>query len=788
MNFLQDIKKRILIFDGGTGSVLQQRGLAPGEKPEMWNITHPEEIIRLHKEYLDAGCDIIKTNTFGINSLRFPGNVESLVSAATENAKKATENTKGKYIALDIGPCGKLLKPLGDLEFEDAVALFAQVVKAGEKSADLILIETMNDSLETKAAVLAAKENSSLPVFVTNVYDKTSKLMTGASPEAMVAMLEGLRVDGVGANCSLGPDLLMPTVKRLLNCASVPVIVNPNAGLPKLENGNTFYDISPEEFADYAVKMIKMGASIIGGCCGTTPEHIRLLKKKRKALKKQEIKNKNITCVSSYTTCVAFDKYPVVIGERINPTGKKAFKEALLNNNISYILNEGITQQECGAHILDVNVGLPEIDEPAVIKNVVTKLQEVCDLPLQIDTTNPSALENALRIYNGKPLINSVNGKQESMDLIFPLQAKYGGVIIALTLDENGIPDSGEKRYEIAEKIRKEAAKYGISKKDLIVDPLALTISSDGDAANVTLDALKLLNKNGYKTSLGVSNISFGLPCRENINSAFFLMALSGGLSAAIINPKSTTMMNAYRSFMALSGRDISCEKYIASFSEKISIPSEKSGEITLKEAIVKGLKESASLIAKEEKGIPLDIINLQIIPALDEVGKAFEQGKAYLPQLLMSAEAAKTAFDEIKLRMDKTDGTKYSVVLATVKGDIHDIGKNIVKVLLENYGFNIIDLGKDVPPETIVDTVVKTEAPLVALSALMTTTVPAMEETIKLLKKKCPSTRVIVGGAVLNQEYSDMIKADFYGKDAMEAVRYAEKLYEELNNEKKTL
>lgn len=781
-------QNRIFFFDGGTGSVLQSRGLKPGELPELWNITHPEEIVNLHTEYLSAGCDIIKTNTFGINRLKFNGKdktptVDVLVKKAMENAKKAVAPFENRFIALDIGPCGKLLKPLGDLDFEEAVSIFADVIKAGRDYADLILIETMNDSLETKAAVLAAKENCNLPVFVTNVYDSSSKLMTGATPEAICAMLEGLGVDAIGVNCSLGPIELLPTVERLLACSSVPVIVNPNAGLPKVVDGKTVYDISPNEFSDALLDMVKNGVRIVGGCCGTTPEHIKLVREKCGLISPMPVADKNLTVISSYTHAVTFGKSPVIIGERINPTGKKAFKEALRNNDLGYILNEGITQQEAGAHVLDVNVGLPEINEPEMMAEVVGELQAVSDLPLQIDTTDPVAMEKALRMYNGKAMINSVNGKQESMDAVFPLAAKYGGVIVALTLDEQGIPDTAEQRFNIAEKIKAEAAQYGISKNNLIIDPLALTVSSDPDAANVTLKAIKLLSEAGYKTSLGVSNISFGLPAREHINSAFFAMALKEGLSAAIMNPKSSAMMSVYYSYRALTGLDDACGDYISFASEHKTEVSAANTELTLTDAIIKGLREQAASCAKQSLALkqPLEVIDGEIIPALDIVGKGFEEGTVFLPQLLMSAESAKYAFDVVKEAIGKAGASKCPFVIATVKGDIHDIGKNIVKVLLENYGFEVIDLGKDVPPEAVASAVIKHKAPLAGLSALMTTTVPAMQETIEMLRKNAPDCRIVVGGAVLTQEYADMIGADKYAADAMETVRYADKIFCEL-------
>ena len=794
MTVLEKLNRTRLYFDGGMGTGFQKLGLMPGELPEIWNITHPDEVFSLHAEYLNAGSDIITTNTFGANILKFgkndsPYSLEEIISSALENAKRARDAFGGdKFVALDIGPTGKLLKPLGDLDFEDAVSIFAETVKLGVKyGADLLIIETMNDSYETKAAVLAAKENSDLPVFVTNAYDENAKLMTGASPSAMVALLEGLGVDALGINCSLGPDKMLPIIDEFVKYSSTPIIVNPNAGLPVFKNGKTEYEIGAEEFASIMEKIAKMGVNILGGCCGTTPEHIRALRQKTENIPFAPALKKNITMVSSYTHSVEFDKKPVLIGERINPTGKSRFKAALRDKEYDYILNEGITQQEAGADILDVNVGLPEIDETEVLTHAVKILQSVSDLPLQIDTTNISAMESALRAYNGKALINSVNGKKDVMDCIFPLAAKYGGTIIALTIDENGIPDTAEGRVEIAKKIIQYAAKHGIDKKDIIVDPLAMTISSDPNSAKVTLECLELLCAMGIKTSLGVSNVSFGLPQRSIINAAFFTMALKCGLSAAIMNPHSREMMNVYFGFCALANLDPMCEKYISYASRDNSSDiqiskSELSASDSLKRAILNGLKDDAAHFSKlllADTGA-LDIIDNSIIPALDKIGHDFENKKAFLPQLLMSAEAAKASFEIIKQNLASSGEKrekKFKIVIATVKGDIHDIGKNIVKVLLENYDFDVIDLGKDVAPEIIADAAEESGAPLVGLSALMTTTVPAMEQTISLIRKRLPHCKVVVGGAVLTQEYADMIGADKYAKDAMETVRYAESL-----------
>ena len=789
MNIIDFLKNNIVFLDGGMGTLLQERGLAAGELPERWNLEHPEVIVDIHRAYFDAGSNVVNTNTFGANILKFSAReLDEIVKAAIENARKAAEKSAGaqeKFVALDIGPTGKMLKPYGDLDFEEAVKVFAETVKLGVKyGADLIVIETMNDSYETKAALLAAKENSALPVFVSNAYSEDGKLMTGASPAAMVAMLEGMGADAIGVNCSLGPKALAPVVEEYLQYASVPVILKPNAGLPCSVCGKTHYDVSADEFAAEVAALVKKGVRIAGGCCGTTPEYIKATVEACKGIEPTAIQKKNITCVSSYTHAVIFDEAPILIGERINPTGKKRFKEALKAHDIGYILKEGIAEQEKGVHILDVNVGLPDIDEVSMLTEAVCELQAIIDLPLQIDTSNAAAMESALRRYNGKAMINSVNGKQESMDSVFPLAKKYGGLIVALTLDDSGIPSTAEERFEIAKRILAEAEKYGIEKKDLIFDPLAMTISADNCAARETLRAVGMIKRElGCHTSLGVSNVSFGLPNRDVINSNFFALALGRGLSAAIMNPYSAEMMNTYYSYRALAGLDENCSDFISSV-QSVGTVAQTVAEVKedfaseLQKAIVKGLKDRAaalteSMIAENE---PLSIVQNEIIPALDTVGIGFEKKTVYLPQLLMSAEAAKSAFDVIKAHMPSGGATdKPPFVIATVKGDIHDIGKNIVKLILENYGYPVCDLGRDVPPERIVEETVRLHAPIVGLSALMTTTVPAMEETIKQLRKKAPWAKIIVGGAVLNREYAERIGADKYAKDAMEAVRYAE-------------
>ncbi len=784
-NLRELLKTKRLYFDGGTGTVLQSMGLPVGTPPEKWNIDHPERITELHNRYLDAGCNIIKSNTFGVNCNKYE-NYAELIEKALICAKNAVSGRDCAFVAFDMGPTGRLLKPLGDLDFEEAVKIFgANVRVAAENGADLILIETMNDSFETKAAVLAAKENCDLPVFVTNVYDESGKLMTGAVPSAMIAMLEGMGVDALGMNCSLGPDMMLGILNEFIENASVPVIVNPNAGLPVVVDGKTVYNIDAKRFAEYMREMASMGACILGGCCGTTPEYMKLMIEATKEIEYKTPGFKTKTVVSSYTHSVEIGKTPTLIGERINPTGKPRLKEALREKDMSYILNEALRQEEAGVHILDVNTGLPEIDEAEMLKTAVEAIQAVTNLPLQLDSNDPKALEGAMRIYNGKPLVNSVNGKAESMESIFPLVKKYGGAVIALTIDESGIPETARGRCAIAEKIVKCAAEYGIDKKDIIVDPLALTVSSDSKGALVTMESIRLIKEMGLCTSLGVSNISFGLPEREKINSTFFAQSLQCGLDCAIMNPFSKGMMDVYFAHRVLHNMDTACAEYIeyanSAETEKVATPQKKDDKPNLHYSVVKGIKEQAIASAKclLETENPLDIINNQIIPALNEIGIAFEEKRAYLPQLLMSAEAASAAFDEIKAKMPDSGGeSRGEVILATVKGDIHDIGKNIVKVLLESYGFLVYDLGRDVSPEEILKKAKETGCTLVGLSALMTTTVPAMAETIELLNQGCPETKIVVGGAVLNQEYADMINADFYAADAMDTVHIAENFY----------
>lgn len=805
MKVLDYVKDNIVYLDGGMGTLLQKQGLKPGELPERWNISHPDVIIDIQKKYFDAGSNIVNTNTFGAHCLKFDEKeLSEIIEAAVKNVREAAKQSIGvqeKFVGLDVGPIGRLLKPYGDLDFEEAVEIYAKTIRLGVKNhVDLIFIETMNDSYDTKAALLAAKENSNLPVFVSNAYGEDGKLMTGATPAAMVAMLEGMGADAIGANCSLGPKQLKGVVEEYLKYASVPVLLKPNAGLPRVVDGNTVFDVHPEEFSDEIKEYVEAGIRITGGCCGTTPDYISAVVEKTTSMMAKPIVSKNLSVVSSYTHAVEFNDSPILIGERINPTGKKRFQEALRNNDIDYILGAGLSQQEKGVHILDVNVGLPDIDEVDMIRRVSYELQAIIDLPLQIDTTNIEAMEAALRQYNGKAMINSVNGKEEMMDAIFPIAKKYGGLIVCLTLDENGIPDSADERIAIAKKIIDKAKSYGISKNDLIFDTLAMTVSADNNAALATLKALNVIrNELGCHTTLGVSNVSFGLPHRDAITATFFALALENGLSAAIMNPNSAEMMKVYYSYKALHGLDENCMDYIENVEKYMTtVPVQSNPAVSntgvespkegLQRAIVKGLREQAGQITQDmlDTGVePLDVVNDQIIPALDIVGIGFENKTLFLPQLLMSAEAAQSAFEKIKEKMATSSEPTVSIgkfVIATVEGDIHDIGKNIVKLIMENYGFDVIDLGKDVPPATIVEKAIEVHAPIVGLSALMTTTVPAMAETIKQLHQRAPWVKCIVGGAVLNQDYADNIKADFYAKDAMATVRQSMKIMEELN------
>ncbi|MBQ7505804.1 MAG: homocysteine S-methyltransferase family protein [Lachnospiraceae bacterium] len=796
MDFLQKLKEGRIFNDGAFGTDLQKKGIRPGELPETWNLTHEEIIIGHHKEFFEAGADIATTNTFGANRLRFPENlkeiVEKGVALAIEGRKRAGREKDG-FVALDLGPTGKLIEPLGDLPFAEAADLFRETASIGEAAgADLILIETMNDLVELRAAVLGAKQGTRLPVCATLTFNEKGKLLTGGTIESTAVLLEGLGVSALGFNCGTGPALMKENVKRLLAASDLPVMVCPNAGLPKVRDGKTVYDVGPEDFASEMEEIAELGARILGGCCGTTTEHIGEMIKTVRPLPLKEREGKKRTLISSATRVVELGKAPVLIGERINPTGKKRFQEALRNKDFEYILAQASAQAEAGAQVLDVNVGLPEIDEPAMMEEVVRRLQDVTDLPLQLDTGDPEALERGLFAYHGKALINSVSGEQERLDSILPLVKKYGGVVVGLALDENGIPETAEGRVLIAEKIYAAAEHYGIPREDVVIDGLAMTVSSDPRAALVTLDTIRKISALPYgRTILGVSNVSFGLPKRENVNAAFLMLAMQEGLSAAIMNPNSPALMKAYHSFLALTDQDPNFEHYIR-FAESLpeegvavkAAPTEKKGtgnEDTLFFSILRGRKERAAALTTEllKTKTGMELIEGELIPALDEVGKGFEKGTLFLPQLLMAADSAQSAFAVIREKLGKTtDAPKGRIILATVKNDIHDIGKNIVKVMLENYGYEVLDLGKDVAPELIAETCVKEKIRLVGLSALMTTTVPSMEETVKLLREAAPGTKIVVGGAVMTEEYARMIGADAYAKDAMETVRYADSVF----------
>ena len=772
------LNKRFLIFDGAMGTSLQKYGLAAGELPELLNFSNPDMIEKIHREYVDAGADVVTTNTFGANRHKLSGKaeVEDVITEAVKIAKKSDS----RYVALDLGPTGQVLEPIGTLTFEEAYELYKEQVVAGKNAgADLVIIETMSDLLETKAAVLAVKENCDLPLFVTMTFSEDSRTFMGTSPENMAITLSSLGVDALGVNCSLGPNELLGTVERICKVATVPVIVQPNAGLPKVIDGKTVFEVTPDEYKDAISKMIDMGVQIIGGCCGTTPDHIKAVKELTltKELVKREVSP--VSAVTSGQREVILTSGTAIIGERINPTGKPRLKEALRNLDFDYIVSEAVNQQNAGADILDVNAGLPEINEPEVLKAVVKKLQSITPLPLQIDSSNAKAVEDAVRVYCGKPIINSVNGKQESMDEIFPIVKKYGASVVALTLDESGIPETAEGRFKIAEKIVKEAEKYGIPKSDIFVDCLVLTASTNQSQVMETLNAIKLVKqKLGVKTVLGVSNVSFGLPSREVLNATYLAAAFGAGLDMPILNPLSKEYQKIVSAFKVLNNEDKGAEKYIGEFSEVATESVASVQGMDIKSIIINGLKGSAEDAVKEllKTKAPLEIINEEFIPALDIVGGKFEKGEMFLPQLMASAEAVKVGFELLK--SEATDTSKGTIVVATVKGDIHDIGKNIVKMLLNNYGYNVIDLGKDVAPELIVDAAKKYNAPLVGLSALMTTTVKGMEDTIKLLKEENVPCKVMVGGAVLTEEYAKMVGADYYAKDALEAVKIAGKVF----------
>ncbi len=784
MSFKDLLGKQMLFFDGATGTQLQARGLQAGELPERWNFTHPEIIEAVHKDYLAAGANILKTNTFGANPIKLAEtdlDCKATITAAVTIAKKACAGAIDKFVALDLGPTGKLLAPYGDLPFEKAVAAYGEMVRYGvEAGADLILIETMSDTYETKAAILGAKENCDLPVCVTLTFDEDGKLLTGATVEAAALMCEGLGVDAIGFNCGLGPVQVAKLVPQMLQATKLPLIVNPNAGLPVQRDGKTCFDINPEEYADLMYALACADApSIMGGCCGTTPAHIAAMITKCKNLQPGGTRELDLTAVSSYGKAVHIGDVPVIIGERINPTGKKRLKEALKNQELDYVCRLALEQISSTAHILDVNVGTPGIDETAMLGKAVPALQAITDTPLQIDTSNYEAMEKALRLYNGKPMLNSVNGKEDSLEHVLPLAKKYGAVVVALCLDDSGIPTTAEGRIAIADKIIARAAEYGIESRNIVVDPLAMTISTGADNAAVACEVIRAMKARGINTVMGVSNISFGLPGRDAVNSTFFAMAMQAGLSCGIINPQSKAMLDAYYGFCALAGYDEGCQEYVKRYADAPKAAPISVSDVNLYDAIVKGLqidaKKAAAVALADEA--PLDVINKYMIPALDFVGDGFEKKTLFLPQLLMSADAAKAAFEVIREAVGVAETQSDTVVIATVHGDIHDIGKNIVKVLLENYGYKVLDLGKDVPVADIVKTVQESGAKVVGLSALMTTTVSAMEATINALRE-VSDCKIVVGGAVLTEEYAQSIGAEHYAPNAVSAVTYVNEVF----------
>lgn len=771
------------ILDGGFGTELQKRGLKLGEVPEEMNFARPEWVVDILSSYESAGSKVVCANTFGANRFKLKKTGRSVVETVGQAVKVAKSAVKEAAVALDVGPLGQLIEPAGTMTFDEAYDAFREIVIAGDDAgADVIFFETMTDLYEMKAALLAAKENTTLPVVCSMTLEENMRTFSGNSVTEEVLVLEGLGADAVGLNCSLGPAEMVPAVEKLLELATVPVFIKPNAGLPDPVTG--CYSLDADGFAEGMKKFADMGVKLLGGCCGTSPEYIRLMTEKIGDMKCPPPRGRKISALTSGSRTVRTDR-PAIIGERINPTGKKLFKEALKRGDIDYILSKAVEQVTAGAEILDINVGLPEIDEKEMMVRVVKAVQSITDVPLQLDTTDPDALEAGLRIYNGKAMVNSVNGKEESLSAVLPLVKKYGAAVVGLTLDENGIPPEAAERVAIAEKIMTRAQEYGIPKEDIYIDCLTLTVSAEQKAAGETLKALRTVKeKLGLKTVLGVSNISFGLPDRECINRTFLSMALEAGLDLPIINPNVDSMTDAVRAFRVLRGYDENAADYIASRTE----PSDKgekktSPVITLAEAVEKGLKAEAAKLTEEllENASPLDVINCHLIPILDEVGVKYEKGILYLPQLILAADTAGVCFGAVKAKLasENTGGvSRGKIILATVEGDVHDIGKNIVKVILENYGYNVIDLGKDVPCRTVVEATLREKAPLVGLSALMTTTLPSMEKTIRLLREAGADCKVMVGGAVLTPEYAEKIGADYYSKDAKESADIAKKVF----------
>ena len=782
--------KKRLYFDGAMGTMLQNRGLKLGEIPEIYNMTHPEMIESIHREYLQAGSQFITTNTFGANRYKMQKSeytVEEIITKAIEIAKSAKADFPETYVALDVGPSGKVLKPIGDVSFEESYEVFKEQMVIGEKAgADVILLETFTDLYELKAAVLAAKENTSLPIFCTMSFEENGRTFFGTSLESMVLTMEGLGVSALGINCSLGPKQLKPLVEKITKMAHIPIMIQPNAGLPTMKDGHVHYDIQPEEFAQILEEFARLGVSLLGGCCGTTPEYIAEMIEKTKSIPYKMPDNPRKAGICSASSVVDFEDIRI-IGERLNPTGKKPLQAALRSENMDFVVREAINQVEQGAHILDVNMGMPDMDEVSLLKKAILEVQAAVSLPLQIDSSNVQALEEAVRIYNGKPLINSVNGKKESLEQILPIAKKYGAAVLGLALDERGIPETAEDRLEVATHIVNRALELGIPKEDIFIDCLVVTASAQQALVKETLRAVKLVkDRLGVKTVLGISNVSFGLPQRPIINRNMLAAALMQGLDAPIMNPGDAGMKEAIAAYRVLMGIDEDSKDYIDVYGNVAvtSAPvSEANQEVDIETAIKKGLKEEAkkatmSLLTGMDA---LTIIEERIVPALNEVGKLYEEQVIFLPQLIKSAEAAKVAFEVLQGELTKVSHEpnleKTTVVLATVFGDIHDIGKNIVKVIMENYNFKVVDLGKDVPIETVVEAAKKWQVKVVGLSALMTTTVGSMKDTIAALRKEVPDVKVIVGGAVLTSELAEYVGADYYAKDAMETVRIASKL-----------
>ena len=784
--------KELLYFDGAMGTQLQAAGLQPGENTDLWNLSHPEVVTGVHKAYIAAGANILKTNTFGANALKLAGTghtVDEVVAAAFANAHRAWDESGApsdrRFTALDLGPTGKLIEPFGDLPFEKAVDLYAEMVRAGVRAgADLILIETQSDTYEAKAAMVAARENSDLPFFVTFTFDKDGKLLNGADVETAMILADALGAAAVGFNCGVGPDVIQELVLRARAVTDLPLIANPNAGLPETKDGVTTWGVTADGFAADMAVICRRGASILGGCCGTGPDYIRAVVAATHSLPVPAAGTYR-TAVTGYGRPVFFGEAPVLIGERINPTGKALLKEALRQQDMDYVCRLGLEQLDKGAAVLDVNVGLPGLDEADTMARALRALQGITPVPLELDTADLAAMERGLRLYNGRPLLNSVNGKEESLAAVLPLAKRYCAVVVGLCLDEGGIPDTAEGRLAIAEKILARAKAAGLREQDILIDPLAMTVSTSGRNPGIDLAVIRALRQRGIHTVMGVSNVSFGLPNRDAINSTFLALALEAGLAAAILNPQSERMRETAAAYLALTGQDEGCRNYVAAYAGAPKAAARTTvSDYSLEEAVVKGLTDhSRTAVRKllDEKAAPLDIINGSIIPALNTVGDGFGKKTLFLPQLLMSADAAKAAFDVLKEALQaagtagKTPGKP--IVLATVKGDIHDIGKNIVKVLWENYGYNVIDLGRDVAPETILAAVEDHGAELVGLTALMTTTVPAMEETIRLLRAHKVPAQILVGGAVMTADYAARIGADGYAGDAVAAVDFANRV-----------